>query len=71
MPELLQQAIHIQQLLHMLARDLECLFNRVEVEHQLHLTILLLTDVDCRQEVTFSLSQILERYGKLQLKISS
>ena len=51
MPELLQQAVHIQQLLHVSPRDLECLFNRIKVEQQLHLTMLLLTAVDCRQRL--------------------
>ena len=45
----MQQAVHIQQLLHMLPRDLKCLFDRVEMKHQLHLTILLPVAVDCRQ----------------------
>ena len=53
MPELLQQAVHIQQLLHMSPRDLECLFNRIKVEQQLHLTILLLVATDCRQRGEF------------------
>ena len=45
----MQQAVHIQQLLHMSPRDLKCLFDRIEMKHQLHLTILVPVAVDCRQ----------------------
>ena len=45
----MQQAVHIQQLLHMSPRDLKCLFDRIEMKHQLHLTILVLIAVNCRQ----------------------
>ena len=50
----MQQAIHIQQLLHMSPRDLKCLFDRIEMKHQLHLTILVPIAVDCRQITNIS-----------------
>ena len=49
--ECMQQAIHIQELLHMSPRDLKCLFDRIEMKHQLHLTILLRVAIDCRQRI--------------------
>lgn len=47
----MQQAVYIQQLLHVSPRDLKCLFDRIEMKHQLHLTILLPVAVDCRQRI--------------------
>ena len=49
--ESVQQAVHIQQLLHMLPRDLKCLFNGIEMKQQLNCTILLPIAVDCRQRL--------------------
>lgn len=44
----MQQAV---QLLHMLPRDLKCLFDGIEMRDQLHLTILLPIAVDCKQTI--------------------
>ena len=62
----MQQAVHIQQLLHMSHRDLKCLFDRIEMKHQLHLTILVPVAVDCRQPPRSNLLQTSQPHCKLQ-----
>jgi hypothetical protein len=63
----MQQAVHIQQLLHMSPRDLKCLFDRVEMKHQLHLTILLPIAIDCRQRI--KIEPIADLIAKVQTAI--
>ena len=59
--ESVQQAVHIQQLLHMLPRDLKCLFNGIEMKQQLNCTILLPIAVDCRQRLKITYCRLHSR----------